>query len=534
LGGNIKKKVAMLRNPASDQPKSLFAEDSRWLRLCLFSMFVLAALFRLDEIKAPGLLLDREYTSAIFARAYYFSNNPEVEDWRREIAILTKDQQPILEPPLVEYLVSLIYRAAGQEQIFLSRYLTNAFWLVGGIFMYLIAKNLLSVDDAVFATAYYLFVPAGVLTSRSFQPDSLMMMLFLLSLYLMISYFQHPEMRRLLLAALITGVTLLIRPLVLFGLFCAFLAISINRNGGLRKAINPHLILFGGISLLPAMMYYGYGIVFAGFMRWKIPTSFMPYLLAKKDFWLGWFNLGAWVTGYFPLIAAIIGFFVLRGRLVRYLVAGLAIGYLLFGVAFTYHIHTHGYYHIQLIAIVALCMAPLMVVIALSIKEAAGKRWPILFTVVLAMSLYFSHLIELDNLYQVRLEDPGVAREIGELVNHSARTVFVSYYYGVPLEYYGEFTGAPWPVRIEDPFYRRPGEKELSVQERLDGLGFVPEYFIITNFDLYRRKHQDLQAYLDANCSIHTKTERYLIYGSCQSTQTSHKDKSAGNPNRIN
>jgi hypothetical protein len=105
--------------------------------------------------------------------------------------------------------------------------------------------------------------------------------------------------------------------------------------------------------------------------------------------------------------------------------------------------------------------------------------------------------------------------EIGEIINHSPYTVFVSYYYGLPLEYYGEFGGVPWPVRIEDEFYRRPGEMELSVQERIAGLGFEPEYFVITHFDLFHRHHQDLQAYLGENCEVLAQTESYLIYNSC-------------------
>ena len=106
---------------------------------------------------------------------------------------MTKDQQPVLEPPVVEYLVSSIYRIMGREDISYSRYLTNLFWLIGGIFMYLIAKKLLSTDAAVIATAYYLFVPMGVIISRSFQPDSLMMMLYLISLYLIVDYFKTPR-----------------------------------------------------------------------------------------------------------------------------------------------------------------------------------------------------------------------------------------------------------------------------------------------------------------------------------------------------
>ena len=144
-----------------EERTQFISEKSWWLTACLTVMFLLATLIRLDEIKAPGHLLDREYTSALFARAYYFSNNDQVEPWRQDIAVIAKDQQPVLEPPLLDYLVSWIYRVVGREDMFLARYLTNAFWLVVGIFMFLIARRLLSPAEALVATGYYLFVPMG-------------------------------------------------------------------------------------------------------------------------------------------------------------------------------------------------------------------------------------------------------------------------------------------------------------------------------------------------------------------------------------
>jgi 4-amino-4-deoxy-L-arabinose transferase-like glycosyltransferase len=463
---------------------STFEQHPFWLRLCLVLMFLLAALIRRDEINAPGHLLDREYTSAIFARAFYFMSNDQVEDWRRDIAVITMNQQPVLEPPLTEYLVSLIYRVMGREEIYYARYLTGAFWLVGGIFMYLITKKLLSAEAALFATLYYLFVPMGVIISRSFQPDSLMMMLFLASLYLLVNYFENGAKNDLLQASVVTGITLLLRPLVLFAIFFAFLALSFQKNGSWRKMIDRSLMIFSGVSLLPAAVYYGYGIVFAGFMRWKVSTSFLPHLLTKRDFWLGWSRTGINVAGAAFLIAAIIGFFLLPNRATRSLIIGLAISYFVFGVAFTYHIHTHPYYHIQFFPIIAICSAACFASIVTALRNSSGKVWPVPVILSLAISLYFAYRSERDSLYQVRMEpDPRTAWKIGEIIGHSPHTVFVSRHYGLPLEYYGEFGGTPWPVRIEDPFYRQPGEHERSVQERMDELGFKPEYFVITYFD---------------------------------------------------
>lgn len=514
-----------------DERSSWFGDNSRRLRICLFVLFTLAAIIRLDEIKAPGHLLDREYTSAIFSRAFYYAANDSVETWRRDIAVTTKDQQPALEPPVLEYMVSWIYRAMGNEEIYYARYLTNAFWLLGGVFMFLIARKLLSADEAVVATAYYLFVPMGVIISRSFQPDSLMVMLYLISLYWIIRDFEQPSTRHLLLAATLSGITLLLRPLVIFSILCAFLAFAWHRHQNWRKAIDLRLIIFGAVSVLPFIIYYGYGILFAGFMRWKISTSFMPHLLMKQDFWVGWLDNVVGVAQFTPLLFAIAGFFLLKQRPARHLVLALTAAFILFSVAFTYHIHTHPYYHIQLFPIVGLCMAPALVKSIQLLAHANRRNWWMPAVAIILLASYSEYRDVRDTLYHFRIEDPAVAQEIGEIVRHSSRTVYVAFHYGLPLEYYGEFGGAPWPVRIEDEFYRHPKAQELSVEERLQKLGFDPEYFIITYFDLFHRKHQDLQVYLESHCRKYAQTDQYLIYGSC--LPTTHSGSRSGGPGRT-
>ena len=118
-----------------EQPGILFGQNSRWLKGCLLVMFLLAALIRLDEIRAPGFAPTREYTSAIIARAFYYVGNDNIVPWRQNIAAILKEQQPVLEPPLTEYLVSLSYRIMGNEDISYAHYFTSLFWLVGGIFV---------------------------------------------------------------------------------------------------------------------------------------------------------------------------------------------------------------------------------------------------------------------------------------------------------------------------------------------------------------------------------------------------------------
>ncbi len=494
-----------------------FEQRPHLLLMAMILLFLVAGIVRLYHIDAPGVLIDREYTSAIFARAFYFSQTGSVADWQKEIANITKGRQPILEPPITEYLVSLIYWVIGGERLWVAHLLTSIFWLIGGIFFYKAAKMIVSLDAAVIATAYYLLAPLSILISRSFQPDSLMMLLFLISLFGILKYDEQPSFSRLLFAGGITGLALLYRPLVLFIIFGAYTSITIYRQKSWKFVIGRDYLIFMGLSLLPSIVYYGYGIFIAGFLRWKIDSSFRPHLYWHREYWEGWLWLATSEIGLFVFICALLGLPTLRRGLPRALLIGLWGGYMVFGLVFTMHIHTHGYYQAQLIPIVALSFSSLAVLYIDQLKQL-GNSWFWWLPVIAALLilLYFDVRTVRESLNSQIFESEQIAQEIGELVNHSSHTVFVSRFYGMPLQYYGELSGTRWPKSIEYWLYRQPGERELSLEERLHGFGYEPEYFIITDFKEFNTRYADLKDYLHEHCWLLFQDEHYLIYdGSC-------------------
>ncbi|HYQ72333.1 MAG TPA: glycosyltransferase family 39 protein, partial [Gammaproteobacteria bacterium] len=299
-----------------------FAQRPRILKAVLAVMFILAALVRLYDLDAPGMLVDRDYTSAMFARDFYFSRSEEIAPWRREIARKTHQNQPILEPPITEWLVSWTYNLVGEEQLRSARILTSLFWLAGGIFLFSIARSLVSAEGGVFALGFYLFLPLSVLLSRSFQPDSLMMLLFLASLWSIIRYYEHPGTGALLFAALLAAVTLVYRPLVLLPLLGAFALPQIECRGLWRGAFSRPTLIYVTVSCLPMLLYYGYATFVAKYFGWKLATSFRFDLWAHHEYWLGWFDLAVDKLGLWALIAAAIGFVFLRPGLPRAIVTG--------------------------------------------------------------------------------------------------------------------------------------------------------------------------------------------------------------------
>jgi hypothetical protein len=151
------------------------------------------------------------------------------------------------------------------------------------------------------------------------------------------------------------------------------------------------------------------------------------------------------------------------------------------------------------------------------LRKSADRTWWLSATAALVVMLYFSYVQVKHNRYTAVFEEPSIAREVGELVKHSSRTVFVAHHYGLPLQYYGQFTGIAWPKRTEHASYGPSDGQERSVQERLALLEFTPEYFVVTDFKQLDERHQDLAAYLATRCLVLAQTTRYVVYRACDS-----------------
>lgn len=505
-----------MTGPGAPPDRPSFLESRpRALQIVLVVMFMAAVGVRLMRLDAPGVLVDRDYTSAMFARAYYLEGRSDVPPWRRAIASELVARQPVLEPPVTEWMASVLYRIAGREDMRLGRILTSTFWLVGGVFLFLLARRLVGTDAAVLALGYYLFLPLAVLLSRSFQADALMMTLFVASLLAIVRHHQGPSGWRLAVAAITAALTLVYRPLVMPALVLSWVVPEIQRAGWRGRLWNRSTVTFVTVATVPALAYYGYGAFIARYFQWKLTSSFMFSLYAHREYWQGWLELAVWELGLPALLLACIGVAFVRRGLPRSILVGLGLGYVCFGLAFTFHIHTHGYYQAQLIPAVAIA-ASAVAAYLIGWVVRAPARWLRVTPVAAAALLGATWWLEIrQKLAPPQFETPRIAAEIGSRVGHSARVVFLSRYYGLPLQYLGEFTGAYWPRSIGYWLYRGKGEVERSVAERLAGLRFEPEYFVITDFREYETNHADLRAFLETRCSPVAIADAYRIYGGC-------------------
>jgi hypothetical protein len=484
--------------------------------LAMTLLFIAAFGIRLYHINEPPLDFHptRQYRSLIIARGFYFDSSTSIPEWEKKVAHFSQQKQGILEPPIMEFLVSIGYRVLGGEQLWLPRLFSSLFWLIGGIFLYLIGTKIADADAALFGTAFYLFLPFAVVASRSFQPDPLMVMLLLASVFAVLRYYDSPSNSRLAMAAVVSALAFVVKPGSVFAIVGAFVALAISRQGIRQAILNRALLIFLAITLVPTFLIYSYGIFTGTFLVNEAEKTLIPQLWVSGLFWRGWLNNIGGTVGFIPLIAALLGMMMFRQGLPRALMIGLWIGYVIFGLALNYNLATHNYYQLQLIPIVGLSLGPIMALVMNRLNQIHPQlHWRMAAWGVLGLALLLSladarsRLVNPDFENKVRIE-----QEIGEEVNHSTRTIFLSSDYGVPLEYHGLLSGSAWPLASDLEWERLAGVSVLAAEERFNAwfAKDSPEYFIVQDLREFEQQ-PDLKRFL-SKFRIVSQNNDYLIF----------------------
>ncbi len=548
----------------------LVQETQFFSRKPILRLFVIGFLFisafgvRLYHINKPPLDFEimRQYHSFHIARGYYFETLKSIPEWRRQVARINMERQESQEPRIMQHITSFAYRIGGGERMWIPRLLSSIFWIVGGIFLYLIAKQVSPTDTAIFSAILYLFIPFGISASRSFQPDPLMIMMLLFSIFAILRYYEHPTILGLLFAAAVSSLALLIKPVCVFIIFAVFISLAIYRQGIFKAVFNKNILIFSIISIFPAVKHYVFGIIGnEGYLREQANISFYSQLFLSANYWKDWMTMIVSRIGFLPFTAALLGYFISGKGLQKSLLTGLWAGYFIFGLVFNFHIHTHDYYQLQLIPVIALSIGPIC---AMLLNRITYHRWllAVLAIIILAGVLtiglniqrgqfedfyakYKSQLKIIGAVFGVNpqfkkflFNDFGrevrIAQEIGEIVGHSDKVLFLDSNYGESLTYHGELSGYGWPISTHTKKRRLRGLlREPSLEEscefkngytvscklyNIPQLHYIqnlekysPEYFIVTNIQDYE-KQIGLKSFLNRNFPILVKNNDCLIF----------------------
>lgn len=514
-----------------------------------------AGAVRLYNIESPKPYFypSRQYESFLIARSFYFESIESVPDWQRQIAKVNKLASVGKGPPVTEYLVCLVYHVAGGENHWACCLICSGFWLMGGIFVFLIAKKFSLPVAAAIATAFYLLFPFGIFMTRSFQPESLMMMMFLASIYTMFNYYENQSTKRLLIMAVVSGLAILVKSTVIFPIWTAFIAGGICKNGFRRTIFSLHHLVFELIGIMPGFVYYFFLVLFNPTFRMVAGGVYGPKLLLGSYFWTGWLSQLGDVAGFIPLAGAIIGVFLVRNKLAKSMLTGLAVGYFVYGLIFAADAPTQGYKQLHVSPIVALAMSPVIAFFlnVLGKKNSRLRRATIVVGVFLLIVLFGllasikvsahrsenkyikpclafayrcfglkpEYVSQISSDYTSYVE---MAEEIGQAVNHSDKTITLASAES-PLWYYGQYAGQRWPWHRHWP--NAVGHNAIGTGakwKKYQGLTaeeffeqrystFLPEYFIVTSFEDFE-KQETLREFLARKSTILVQNDRYMIF----------------------
>jgi len=174
---------------------------------------------RLVDLTDPPLDFHptRQLRAAIIARGMYYEMLSDADPVVADKALQLRAALETYEPQIFERLTALSYLAIGGETLWTARLFAILFWCVGGVFLFDLARRMVSWGGGLVALAYYLFLPLSVQASRSFQPDPLVTLWILVSLWTTYRWSQVRTWPWGVATGLIAGLTLLIKPTAVFG-----------------------------------------------------------------------------------------------------------------------------------------------------------------------------------------------------------------------------------------------------------------------------------------------------------------------------
>jgi len=509
--------------------------ESRTLRIGILVVLLAAGLgIRLFDL--TDLPLDfhptRQLLSAIKARGMYYQHLAVAPEWQRDFAIREWALRAHVEPEVFERLVAITYRATG-EHVWVARIYSSVFWTLGALFLFSLARRLVSHDGALVTTTVYLLLPYGVTASRSFQPDPLMVVLVIVFWWALVRWADsawasdgatnarpstRPGDRKApagslffaTLAGLAGGVAIFIKLVAVFFIIPVAGATLLGRERIRSLVRRPELWLMVILGALPAALYLIYGILYAGFLGQQFEGRFFPALLVSPSYYAGWINVLNLVVGPSAVLLGLLGILVSPNRLAARLLIALWFGYLLYGLFFNYHISTHDYYSLILVPIVSLSLAPLGAHLLSILAARASRPGPRAASLAVMGITFVLILVGLrQQLSRVDFHpDAEMWREIGETLGPEARVLALTQDYGMRLIYWGWLAPTPWPSASDLRYHALRGASRRFESE-FARLSRNRDYFLVTDFDELARQ-PDLAAKL-GEFDVVAERPRYVI-----------------------
>jgi hypothetical protein len=232
-------------------------------------------------------------------------------------------------------------------------------------------------------------------------------------------------------------------------------------------------------------------------------------MLLTPEFYIRW---ALWLGELVGLAFVFLGLFgvTLARQPGRALLLGLWAGYGLYGLSVPHQTITHDYYHLQLVPLVALSLAPLAQ--ALLERLAAQPRlWQMLAAAVAITAVALPGWLARSQLLAVDYRnDPEYWTSVGARIPEGAKVVALTQQYGYPLSFYGWKRVNLWPVTGELALAEARGvdERPFDIQwaQYTEGM----DLFLVTTYSQLERQ-PELRDHLYNNYAIYDEVEGAFI-----------------------
>ena len=499
-------------------PKPVRTEGASWARsrllvgLLLLLLFGLGLGVRLYDLTDPPLDFHptRQLRMAMITRGIYYKMSPAADPLSRETAIAFGRSMGVYEPPILENLVASTYQILRGEYLWVSRIFTSLFWLVGGVALFDLSRRMTSTGGALLATAFYLFLPFGVIASRSFQPDPGMVMWVILATYAFYRWAQGKQWRWAILAGTLSGIAVLVKVVAGYLVLGLAIAVVISALGLKRSFKSRQVWVMAGLMAFPGILYYVallQGRSSDYFMNWTV--ALLPMLLSPS-FYVQWLVHLRDLIGLTVLLLSLVGVLISE-PFNRAVLLGLWAGYGIYGLSLPYQITTHSYYNLQLVPVVAISLAPVAVLFweHLSVQGAIWRasHWG-LMAIFLAFSIW-------NSVYTLDSQDfrtaPSRWSTIASSIPKEGKIIALTQDYGYPLMYYGWKKVNLWPDSAEQNLAKLRGKSEVGLQKEFTERTQGESYFLVTDFEQFDRQPV-LESLLYGEYQVYAQGDDYLIF----------------------
>jgi hypothetical protein len=429
----------------------------------------------------------RQLLSALKARGMYYQTLTDAPADQREFAIQQWKIRAAIEPEIVERIVAFTYQFTG-EQLWVARVYSSLFWVIGAFFLFLLARQLTSIDGALVTTAFYLFAPYAVSASRSFQPDPLMVALIIIFWWAVYKWADQPTSYKwAIIAGLLGGFAIYVKFVAAFFVIAGGLGSIVRRESVLETVRRPQVYVMTALGILPGAAYVVYGVWIAGFLGQQFGGRFIPSLFLSPSYYLGWIGMLNTVVGL-ALILGLLGLFFFDNEKRRFLL-GLWAGYALFGIYFNYHISSHDYYSLPLIPIVALSLAPLADIFFAKLTSLTATRSARIAAIsILLLGLFAS-------LWNIRSEmkridyrpEAQVWVEISQKIGDK-NTAGLTQDYGSRLAYWGWKSITSWSTYGDLIYHDDLRGAQRDFEQQFESIASKKELFLVTDFNELARQ----------------------------------------------